>query len=91
MRDVWGWVVRLPLQPYRIVRAVVDGGDGEGPPVYSYTIREVHHGDAGEVLGYSEETIPYGVTRAALQEDLLRMLNALIYPVLDEDCEVVVD
>lgn len=60
-------------------------------PIYVYTIREVYHDSNGKVVNYSEETLPCSNTRADLQEELLKMINALIYPALDEDCEEIKD
>lgn len=76
-------------QKYRVIRELVDEGDDGHPPTYSYTIREVHYLEDGTPHVFSEETIPYGTTRMELQEDLLRMINALIHPVLNEDLEEV--
>lgn len=78
-------------QKYRIIRELVEEGCCHLPPIYAYTIREVYHDSDGRVINYSEETLPCGTTRSDLQEELLKMINALIYPALDEDCEEIKD
>lgn len=74
-------------QKYRIVKELVDDGKPDSKPIYSYTIREVYYLENGKPHVCSEETFPYGNSRAELQENLLQMINALIYPALNEDCE----
>lgn len=71
---------------YRIVQELIEGEDMENsyPARFSFTIREVWHKEDGTPLYYSEETIPYGESKFELQEDLLKMINALIYPVILE-------
>jgi len=71
---------------YRIVQELIEEEDLENSHSArsSFTIREVWHDQGGKPLYYSEEVIPYGETRFELQEDLLKMLNALIYPVILE-------
>lgn len=77
---------RLP-QKYRIVKSILEEGDEEDPTSYIYTIREVYHREDGNIHTISEETFPTGFTRMELQEELLKMINALIYPTLNEDGE----
>jgi len=76
---------------YRIIRSTLEDGDNNHPPSYIFTIREVFHNTHGNITNYSEEYLPSGSSKWDLQEDLLKMLNALIYPTLDEDCQEIKD
>jgi hypothetical protein len=78
---------------YRVVRSLIEVAhphDEMFPSTedkYAYTIRDVFHDEQGNPLHITEETIPYGETRMQLQENLLKMIVALTWPVVDDDKE----
>ena len=69
---------------YRVVQELIEESEDEYPARFGFTIRQVWHDQEGNALQFSEEIIPYGESRLELQEDLLKMLNALIYPTILE-------
>jgi hypothetical protein len=70
---------------YRVVKELIEPEDPESqlPARFSYSIRQVFLDPNNNPTAFTEEIIPFGESQNQLQEDLLRMLNALNHPTID--------